>query len=196
MPYYSPTTPKSIYNNEDVDERWDSTDRYFQHQDQHWESKFQKLNLTKQVSLSLTSAIKKKHLQKKNQVSPPLTGPIKEINTGCFKEDIEEDEFFNESATTTPSETREHKNNDIEEEDLSIKSISELTPLEVIQFQKQESRAPLNFKEYHSNLVQHYKDNLIHLTHSTSLFNSLPDAYKDFINNIKQNNYISLPCSL
>lgn len=66
MPYYSPTTPKSIYNNEDVDERWDSTDRYFQHQDQHWESKFQKLNLTKQVSLSLTSAIKKKHLQKKN----------------------------------------------------------------------------------------------------------------------------------
>ncbi|KAI8095352.1 hypothetical protein BDF21DRAFT_405711 [Thamnidium elegans] len=175
MQYYSPTTPTNIYNSEDVDERWDSI-RYFPHQEQHLESKFQNLNVTKQVS-------------------PPLTGPIKELNTGCFKEDIQENSYF-EPVAATPTEPRKYKrSNSIDKEDLTIMSVNDLSPLELIQFQKQESNVPVSFQAYHSELVQHYKHILIQLSHSP-LFHSLPDTYKAFINNIKQNCFIALPCSL
>lgn len=123
-----------------------------------------------------------------------MTGPIKELNTGCFKEDIEENDYF-EPAATTPTELRKHKRNNRDQEDLTIMSVNDLSPLELIQFQQQESNVPVSLQAYHSGLVQHYKHILIQISHS-SLFNSLPDSYKTFINNIKQNCFVALPCSL
>lgn len=87
------------------------------------------------------------------------------------------------------------ENEEEEEEDFSITAVSELPPIERIQLDQQEheeteitqcesAATPVNLKDYHYSLVQHYKDNLLTMANE-NVMQSLPEMYNNYIEDIR-----------
>jgi hypothetical protein len=119
---------------------------------------------------------------------------------------MEEDEEEDCDYLTTQGAVLDNNNNNNstfenydavqEEEDFSITAVNELSPIECIQLDQQESEqseslendiivAPVNLENYHSELVQHYKQFLLSMT-DESVMQSLPDMYNNYIQDIRK----------
>lgn len=141
------------------------------------------------------------------------------MTSGCFKEDIEQDNYFQPFKspviviTTPPVEcdyltTQDaihdntkppRKRNMNDEQDFSIMSVNELSPIESLQFQnqdQQEHTTPVSLVAYRSDLVQHYTKSALQMANPDIKMDTLPKAYKTYLDNIRNSCHVYLPNSL
>ncbi|KAG2202322.1 hypothetical protein INT47_010770 [Mucor saturninus] len=207
MNYYSPKSPQNISDTNEVDERWDGDLGYFPHdqsiKDNKLESRFQNMNISREISPPLTSTKK----------------GMNELDSGFFKEDMEQDNYFPSFKSpvivndTPPDEcdyltTRDaiHDNpkpirrrNPEDEQDFSITSLNDLSSSDSLPLENQNTydySPPPSLMAYHSGLVQRYIESILRLTDQPIKINALPKAYQTYIDIVRKSCYPNLPNSM